>query len=100
MHNFPVTCIDEMFVIVSGPMCLADTFDLYPRALGSECEFYRRPLASSAGNLCNSNQPIGVNKVALFMKKIAQKGGLNGNFACLTVFCAACKRLRHVQFNS
>ena len=80
MHNFLVTCIYKMCVIVSGPRCLADIFDLYLRALGNEGDFYRRPLASSAGNLRYSNQPIGVNRLALFMKEIAQKGGLKGNF--------------------
>ena len=59
---------------------MADVFDLYLRALGNKGDFYRRPLANSAGNLRYSNQPVGINKLALFMKEITQKGGLKGNF--------------------
>ena len=59
---------------------MADIFDLYIRALGNEGDIYRRLLASSAGNLRYSNQAIGVDKVALFMKKIAKKGGLKRAF--------------------
>lgn len=55
---------------------MADIFDLYIRALGNDGDFYRRLLASSAGNLRYSNQAIGVDKMALFMKEIAKKGGL------------------------
>lgn len=58
---------------------MADIFDLNIRALGNEGDFYRRLLASSAENLRYSNQAIGVDKLALFMKEIAKKGGLKGN---------------------
>ncbi|MCW4264426.1 MAG: tyrosine-type recombinase/integrase [Candidatus Thiodiazotropha endolucinida] len=50
-------------------------------AVGNEGDFYKRPLPSSPGNpLRYSTQPVGVNKLRTFMKEIAKKGGLNGNY--------------------
>ena len=68
------------FDIFSGSRCIADIFDLYLRALGNAGDFYRRPLANTAGALRYGNQPVGINKLGLFMKEIAQKGGLKGNY--------------------
>ena len=70
----------QLLKFISGPRCIADTFEVYLRALGNEGDFYRRPLANTAGELRYGNQPVGVNKLGLFMKEIAQKGGLKGNF--------------------
>ena len=66
---------------ITGPRCIANMFKLYLDALGNEGDFYRRPLPSAPGDLLRySSQPIGVNKLGLFMKEIAEKGGLKGNY--------------------
>ena len=62
----------------SGPRCLAPIFDSYISALGNEGDFYRRPLAGP--KIRYSSQPVGVNILDTFMKEIANKGGLKGNF--------------------
>ena len=47
-------------------------------ALGNARDFYRRPMSGTT--LRYSKQPVGVNKLATFMKDICVKGGLEGNF--------------------
>lgn len=58
---------------------MADLFEQYLQAVGTGY-FYKRPLSGSNGTVRYGNQPVGVNKIKTFMKTIAKKGGLSGNY--------------------
>lgn len=63
-----------------GERCIIDFFDVYLKAVG-EGSFYRRPPPPTGdAKIRYSNQNVGINKLKNFMKVIAEKGGLSGNF--------------------
>lgn len=53
---------------------------MYLGALGNEGYFYRKPLEADGDKLRYGKQPVGVNKLDMFMKDICKKGNLSGNF--------------------
>ncbi|XP_061195452.1 uncharacterized protein LOC133203697 [Saccostrea echinata] len=65
-----------------GDRCMVDYFELYLESLGNTGAFYRRPLPPTDEVLIRFGQQlVGVNKLKSFMKTIAEKGELKGNFS-------------------
>ncbi|XP_061176185.1 uncharacterized protein LOC133185143 [Saccostrea echinata] len=63
-----------------GERCIIDFFDAYLKAIGGG-PFYRRPLPPLGDvKIRYSHQNVGINKLKNFMKVIAEKGDLSGNF--------------------
>lgn len=61
---------------------MVDYFELYLGSLGKTGAFYRRPLPpTDEERIRFGQQVVGVNKLKSFMKTIAQKGELKGNFS-------------------
>lgn len=69
-----------MAIFILGERCIIDFFDVYLKAIG-EGSFYRRPLPPTGdAKIRYSHQNVGINKLKSFMKVIAEKGELCGNF--------------------
>ena len=69
------------FIFIKGERCIVDYFELYLESLGNTGAFYRRPLPpTDEVPIRFSQQLVGVNKLKSFMKTIADRGGLKGNF--------------------
>lgn len=64
-----------------GNRCLAEYFRIYLDALDGQGPFYRRPLPGTPDRpIRYGTQVVGINKIKTFMKSIAKKGGLQGNY--------------------
>lgn len=83
--------------LYSGDRCIIDMFGVYLKAVGEEGSFYRRPLPPEGSQKIRfAQQSLGINKLKNFMKVIAERGELKGNFTILSGTRTGDMHQRHV----
>lgn len=81
----------------SGDRCIIDMFYVYLKAMDEEGPFYRRPLPPEGSQKIHfAQQTLEINKFKYFMKIIAERGELRGNFTILSGTRTGDMHQRHV----